>query len=91
MKAAAVDVQGPAIESHFRSPRRVNAGFMQIVCRSRIRLRVWERSAGETLAFGTGSLRGCGNGHPTGWIIKSKRRCAAACLLSEGMVKARSQ
>jgi len=46
---------GPLIESHPRFPRRVNAGFMQIVDRHAIRLRVYERGAGETLACGTGA------------------------------------
>ncbi len=47
--------QGPMIERHPRFPQRVNAGFMQIVDRTRIRLRVFERGAGETLACGTGA------------------------------------
>ena len=46
---------GPLIESHARFAERVNAGFMQIVSRSSIRLRVYERGAGETLACGTGA------------------------------------
>jgi diaminopimelate epimerase len=46
---------GPLIESHERFPRRVNAGFMEIVDRHAIRLRVYERGAGETLACGTGA------------------------------------
>ena len=46
---------GPMIERHPRFPRRVNAGFMQIVDRSNIRLRVHERDAGETLACGSGA------------------------------------
>jgi len=46
---------GPAVESHVRFARHVNAGFMQIVSRSHIRLRVHERGAGETLACGTGA------------------------------------
>ncbi len=46
---------GPWIESHPAFPRRVNAGFMHIVNRSTIRLRVYERGAGETLACGTGA------------------------------------
>jgi diaminopimelate epimerase len=46
---------GPWVESHPAFPRRVNAGFMQIVSRSSIRLRVFERGAGETLACGTGA------------------------------------
>ena len=52
---AAVERLGPAIERHPRFPRRVNAGFMQIVDRTHIRLRVHERGAGETLACGTGA------------------------------------
>jgi diaminopimelate epimerase len=47
--------QGPLIESHPRFPRRVNAGFMQVVDRHAIRLRVYERGTGETLACGTGA------------------------------------
>ena len=52
---APVAVQGPQIENHSRFPQRVNAGFMQIVDRHHIRLRVYERGAGETLACGTGA------------------------------------
>ena len=52
---APVHTQGPLIEHHPRFPNRVNAGFMQVVDRSRVRLRVWERGAGETLACGTGA------------------------------------
>jgi diaminopimelate epimerase len=47
--------QGPALEHHPRFPQRVNAGYMQVVDRATIRLRVWERGAGETLACGTGA------------------------------------
>lgn len=46
---------GPLIEAHPRFPQRVNAGFMQVVDRHTIRLRVYERGAGETLACGTGA------------------------------------
>jgi diaminopimelate epimerase len=46
---------GPAIEGHPRFPRRVNVGFMQVIDRAHIRLRVYERGAGETLACGTGA------------------------------------
>ena len=46
---------GPQIESHPRFARRVNAGFMQLVSRDEVRLRVYERGAGETLACGTGA------------------------------------
>ncbi|KRB87896.1 diaminopimelate epimerase [Noviherbaspirillum sp. Root189] len=52
---APVNVDGPAIEHHPRFPRRVNAGFMEIIDRHAIRLRVFERGAGETLACGTGA------------------------------------
>ena len=47
--------QGPLIEHHPSFPNRVNAGFMQIVSRELVRLRVFERGAGETLACGTGA------------------------------------
>ena len=53
--AAPVAEQGPQIENHPRFPQRVNAGFMQVVDRHAIRLRVFERGAGETLACGTGA------------------------------------
>lgn len=52
---APVERLGPAIESHECFPNRVNAGFMQIVSRNEVRLRVYERGAGETLACGTGA------------------------------------
>jgi diaminopimelate epimerase len=52
---APVASQGPRIEKHVRFAQGVNAGFMQIVSRTAIRLRVWERGAGETLACGTGA------------------------------------
>nr|WP_249181511.1 diaminopimelate epimerase [Burkholderia cenocepacia] len=47
--------EGPLIERHARFPQRVNAGFMQIVSRREVKLRVYERGAGETLACGTGA------------------------------------
>ncbi|MDP2795585.1 MAG: diaminopimelate epimerase [Sulfurisoma sp.] len=53
--AAPVEKYGPLIENHPRFPRRVNAGFMQVVDRHAIKLRVFERGAGETLACGTGA------------------------------------
>lgn len=52
---APVGDDGPAIEHHPRFPKRVNAGFMQILSRQQIRLRVFERGSGETLACGTGA------------------------------------
>jgi len=55
VESAPVASEGPLIERHARFPRRTNAGYMQVVDRSSVRLRVWERGAGETLACGTGA------------------------------------
>jgi diaminopimelate epimerase len=55
VERAPVARDGPVIEHHVRFPSRVNAGFMQVLGRHAIRLRVWERGAGETLACGTGA------------------------------------
>ncbi|MES2243924.1 MAG: diaminopimelate epimerase [Pseudomonadota bacterium] len=55
VETAPVLQDGPLIENHVRFPRRVNAGFMQVMSRSRIALRVYERGAGETLACGSGA------------------------------------
>jgi diaminopimelate epimerase len=52
---APVATQGARVENHPRFPQRVNVGYLQVVDRHRIRLRVWERGAGETLACGTGA------------------------------------
>jgi diaminopimelate epimerase len=53
--AAPVTSEGPQIEHHARFPQRVNAGYMQVLDRGHIRLRVYERGAGETLSCGTGA------------------------------------
>ncbi|MFO7578703.1 diaminopimelate epimerase [Nitrosomonas halophila] len=55
IELAPVAGEGPMIESHPAFPQRVNAGYMQIIDRSHIRLRVFERGAGETMACGTGA------------------------------------
>lgn len=52
---APVAIEGKLIEQHPRFPKRVNAGFMQIMDRTHIKLRVYERGAGETLSCGTGA------------------------------------
>ncbi|BET12686.1 Diaminopimelate epimerase [Pandoraea sputorum] len=52
---APVETDGPLVERHPRFPRRVNAGFLQVVSEHEARLRVYERGAGETLACGTGA------------------------------------
>lgn len=55
VETAPVNTQGPLIEHHARFPKRVNAGFMQVLDRSHIKLRVFERGSGETLSCGTGA------------------------------------
>jgi len=55
VESAPVDTLGPSLESHPRFPERVNEGFMQVISREQIRLRVYERGAAETLACGTGA------------------------------------
>ena len=55
VEAAPVTTQGPLLEHHPRFPNRVNAGYLQVLDRQRIALRVWERGAGETLSCGTGA------------------------------------
>jgi diaminopimelate epimerase len=55
VERAPVTTQGPLIERHPRFPRRVNAGYLQVLDRGHVRLRVWERGAGETLACGSGA------------------------------------
>jgi diaminopimelate epimerase len=52
-----VTTEGPLIEHHPAFPKRVNAGYLQVLDRSHALLRVWERGAGETLACGTGAAR----------------------------------
>lgn len=59
---------GPRIEQHARFPRRVNVGFMQVLSRDRIALRVYERDAGETLACGTGACAAVVAGIRLGWL-----------------------
>jgi len=55
IERAPVTTQGPLIERHPAFPNRVNAGYLQPQSRSHVKLRVWERGAGETLACGTGA------------------------------------
>jgi len=65
---ANVDGLGPAIESHERFPDRVNAGFMQIIDRQTIKLRVFERGSGETQACGSGACAAVVAGCLQGWL-----------------------
>jgi diaminopimelate epimerase len=66
--AAPVAALGPRIENHPRFPQRVNAGFLQVLDRHHVRLRVWERGAGETLACGTGACAAVVAGLRHGWL-----------------------
>jgi len=68
IETAAVERIGPLIESHQRFPNRVNAGFMQVLDRTHIKLRVYERGAGETLACGTGACAAVVSGIQRGWL-----------------------
>jgi diaminopimelate epimerase len=68
LDSAPVDILGPAIESHQRFPQRVNAGFMQVLTPHDIRLRVYERGAGETLACGTGACAAAVAGIRQDWL-----------------------
>ncbi|HET8585035.1 MAG TPA: diaminopimelate epimerase [Casimicrobiaceae bacterium] len=70
---APVATQGPLIERHPRFPARVNAGYMQIVDRATIRLRVFERGAGETLACGTGACAAVVAGRRRGLLDETVR------------------
>ena len=65
---APVAVDGPRIERHPRFARGVNVGFLQVVSRGHIRLRVFERDAGETLACGTGACAAVVAGIRLGWL-----------------------
>jgi diaminopimelate epimerase len=65
---APVSVIGPLVESHARFAQRVNAGFVQVLSRSHVKLRVHERGAGETLACGTGACAAVACGIRMGWL-----------------------
>jgi len=68
VKTAPLARFGPSIENHPRFPRRTNVGFMQIVSRNHIRLRVFERAVGETLACGTGACAAVAVGRRRGLL-----------------------
>ena len=68
VRDAPVAALGPVIERHRRFARRVNAGFMQVLARDQIALRVFERGAGETLACGTGACAAVVAGIRLGWL-----------------------
>ena len=68
VETAPVTELGPQIEAHPRFPRRVNVGFMQVIDSEHIRLRVYERGVGETLACGTGACAAVVVGRQRGWL-----------------------
>ena len=68
VRHAPVATLGPAIEGHPRFARRVNAGFLQVLSRREVKLRVYERGAGETLACGTGACAAVVAGIRAGWL-----------------------
>ena len=68
VESAPVATLGPAIEHHARFPKRVNAGFLEIVTRAEVRLRVYERGAGETRSCGTGACAAVAVGRRRGLL-----------------------
>ena len=66
--SAPVDTLGPTLESHSLFPERVNVGFMQVLDSNHIRLRVFERGSGETLACGSGACAAAVVGIEQGWL-----------------------
>jgi diaminopimelate epimerase len=73
VRSAPVAELGPLIENHPRFPKRVNAGFMEVVAPDHIRLRVYERGAGETLACGTGACAAVAAGRRWGLLEETVR------------------
>ncbi|EPG0369606.1 diaminopimelate epimerase [Photobacterium damselae] len=65
---ADVEILGPLLESHERFPERVNVGFMQVISRSEVKLRVYERGAGETQACGSGACAAVAIGRQQGLL-----------------------
>jgi len=68
VREAPVAALGPLVEQHVRFARKVNAGFLQVLDRSHVALRVYERDAGETLACGTGACAAVVAGIRLGWL-----------------------
>ena len=73
VETAAVETLGPVLESHERFPERANIGFMQVVKREHIRLRVYERGAGETQACGSGACAAVAVGISQGLLAEEVR------------------
>jgi diaminopimelate epimerase len=83
VETAPVALVGPQIEQHERFARGVNAGFMQVVSPREVRLRVYERGAGETLACGTGACAAVVAGIRLGWLDRGSRSTRGGDLLVE--------
>ncbi|MEM6162631.1 diaminopimelate epimerase [Erwinia sp. P6884] len=73
VKTAQVELLGPVLESHDRFPERVNVGFMEVTSREHIRLRVYERGAGETQACGSGACAAVAVGIQQGLLAEKVR------------------
>ena len=73
VQEAPVDTVGPAMENHPSFPRRVNVGFLEIVAPDHVRLRVFERGVGETLACGTGACAAVALGRRHGPLAEEVR------------------
>ncbi len=71
VREAPVAELGPLVEQHARFPRKVNAGFLQVLDRRSVALRVYERDAGETLACGTGACAAVVAGIRLGWLDRT--------------------
>ncbi|MGF1759015.1 diaminopimelate epimerase [Photobacterium sagamiensis] len=72
---AAVETLGPLVESHERFPERVNAGFMQVISANEVKLRVYERGAGETQACGSGACAAVAIGRVQGLLDENVKVC----------------
>jgi diaminopimelate epimerase len=73
LDTAPVQELGPLIETHPRFPKRTNVSFMQVLAADHIRLRVYERGVGETLACGTGACAAAVAGRLNGWLAEQVR------------------
>ena len=92
--SAPVLEEGPFIEKHAAFPKRVNAGYMQILSRNEIKLRVFERGAGETLACGTGACAAVVSGIRRGMLdspVKVHTRGGELLIAWGGVIEGQAQ
>jgi len=90
IESAPVTTIGPLIEQHPRFPKRVNAGFMQVVDREHIKLRVYERGSGETMSCGTGACAAVVTGIRRGLLDSTVQVATHGGLLTIGWTGASS-